>query len=162
MSRHAVLYLLAFLLLACGATTNHPPPGTSGARSVQKFTSATADRWMYWSGIGLADAVNEDETPNIKLGAVGFTRAPAGAKSSFEFAYDEVLIVTKGRCTVESRGTSLTASAGEVIYLPAGVPGSFRADEEVELVYVASTPYGEVNRAAKQELLNQRATPSSK
>lgn len=163
MFRHALLFLLAASSFACGATTNRPPAGSERVpRSVQKFTSDTADRWMYWSGFALADVVNEDETPAVKLGAVGFTRAPAGAKSSFEFAYDEVLVVTKGRCTVESRGTAMTASAGEVIYLPAGVPGTFRADEDVEVVYVASTPYGEVNRVAKRELLNQKSKPPSK
>jgi len=46
-----------------------------------------------------------------------------------------------------------TAEVGEVIYLPAGVPGSFHADTDVELVYVASSPYGEVNREVKAQLL---------
>jgi hypothetical protein len=47
----------------------------------------------------------------------------------------------------------LTARVGEVLYLPAGTPGSFSADEDVELVYVASSPYGEVNRSVKASLL---------
>ncbi len=45
---------------------------------------------------------------------------------------------------------------GEVIYLPAGVPGSFHADTDLELVYVASSPYGRVNREEKAELLGQQ------
>lgn len=122
-------------------------------RKVEKFTSAAARDWMEWSGIALADVVNEDETPGVKLGAVGFTRAPAGSRSEFEFPYDEVMVVTSGRCSVESGGETLTAGPGEVIYLPAGVAGAFRADEDVELVYVASSPYGEANREAKAELL---------
>ena len=125
---------------------------------VRKFAIGEATDWMEWSGIALADVVNEDETPGVKLGAVGFTRAAKGASSTFEFAYDEVLVVTKGACTVESRGIALTARVGEVLYLPAGTPGSFHADEDVELVYVASSPYGEVNREVKASLLDARST----
>jgi ethanolamine utilization protein EutQ (cupin superfamily) len=129
----------------------------SGASSrltkVQKFTIATATDWMEWSGIELADVVNEDETPGVKLGAVGFTRAPKGSSSDFEFAYDEVLVLTKGNCTVTSQGKTLTAGPGEVIYLPAGVSGTFYANEDLELAYVASSPYGEVNRDIKASLL---------
>lgn len=40
--------------------------------------------------------------------------------------------------------------------LPAGVPGTIRADEDLEIVYVASSPYGAVNRAAKAQLLGRR------
>src|SRR5690606_18347443 len=111
--------------------------------------------WMEYSGFSLADVVNEDEAPRAKLGALGFTRSPRGAKSQFDFAYDEVLVVTKGRCTVRSRDRKLTAGPGETLYLPAGVPGEIHADEDLELVYVASSPYGEVNREAKAELLGK-------
>jgi ethanolamine utilization protein EutQ (cupin superfamily) len=120
---------------------------------VQKFTSGTAKDWMEWSGIALADVVNEDETPAAKLGGVGFTRAPKGSSSDFEFAYDEVLVVTKGSCSVRSSGRTVTVQVGEVVYLPAGVSGTFLADEDVELVYVASSPYGAVNREIKASLL---------
>jgi ethanolamine utilization protein EutQ (cupin superfamily) len=130
---------------------------TTNSRSVQKFTIDTARDWMEWAGIALADVVNEDETPDVKLGAVGFTRAPKGASSSFEFPYDEVLIVTSGICTVRTEAGSVTAKAGEVIYLPAGAQGTFIADEDTTHVYVASSPYGEVNRKAKAALLSEKA-----
>jgi ethanolamine utilization protein EutQ (cupin superfamily) len=123
------------------------------SRPVRKFTIAKASNWMVWEGVALADVLNEDETPGVKLGAVGFLRAPWGVTTSFEFTYDEVLIVTKGRCTVAFGKKELTAERGEVIYLPAGTVGSFRTDEDTELVYVASSPYGEVNRQAKAALL---------
>jgi ethanolamine utilization protein EutQ (cupin superfamily) len=124
--------------------------------AVQKFTIESAEDWMEWSGFSLADVVNEDETPGVKLGAVGFTRAPSGASSNFEFAYDEVLIVTKGSCTILSDGTAITAHTGEVLYLPAGVAGTVHADDDLDLVYVASSPYGEVNRDMKASLLSGR------
>lgn len=129
-------------------------PVSNDFRSVQKFTIHDAKDWMEWSGFALADVVNEDETPEVKLGGVGFTRAPKGSRTSFEFAYDEVIIVTKGSCTVSSRGASLTAHLGEILYLPAGAPGTFEAIEDLELVYVASSPYGEVNREIKASLLS--------
>jgi len=130
---------------------------TFDARRVQKFSADAASPWMEWSGTFLVDVVNEDETPEAKLGAVGFVRAPGGASSSFEFAYDEVLIVTRGSCVVRSGGRALTARDGEVLYLPAGVPGSFHAEEPVEVVYVAPSPYGEVNREIKARLLAEAA-----
>ena len=122
---------------------------------VQKYSSGEATEWMEYSGFSLADVVNEDEAPDARLGALGFTRSPAGATSRFEFAYDEVLVVTRGRCTVRSGGERLTAGPGEALYLPAGVSGEISADEELEIVYVASSPYGEVNREAKAELLGR-------
>lgn len=120
---------------------------------IQKFAADHASGWMEWSGTKLVDVLNEDDVPLSKLGAIGFLRAAKGATSDFEFAYDEVLIVTRGRCTIASRDEWQTAGPGEVLYLPAGTPGSFNAIEDVELVYVASSPYGEVNRAIKAVLL---------
>jgi ethanolamine utilization protein EutQ (cupin superfamily) len=124
-------------------------------QNVQKFASDDATEWMEYSGFSLADVVNEDEAPQAKLGALGFTRSRKGARSEFDFEYDEVLIVTKGRCTVRSRGHTLTANPGEALYLPAKVPGEICADEDLELVYVASSPYGQVNREAKAALLRK-------
>ena len=123
---------------------------------IQLFTAETTRNWMEWSGFSLADAVNEDEAPAAKLGAVGFVKAPKGAKSDFDFPYDEVCIVIKGRCRVRSMSGVVTASPGEVIYLPAHLPGTFEALDEMELVYVASSPYGEVNREIKAQLLAAR------
>lgn len=120
---------------------------------IQLFTAETTRNWMEWSGFALADVVNEDEAPAAKLGAVGFVKAPKGAKTDFDFAYDEVVIVTKGRCRVRSLSGVVTAGPGELIYLPAHLPGTFEALDEIELVYVASSPYGAVNREIKAQLL---------
>jgi ethanolamine utilization protein EutQ (cupin superfamily) len=126
------------------------------AFGVRKFTIDEAQDWMAYSGVSLADVVNENETPGGKLGAVGFMRAPRGRTTAFEFAYDEVLVITRGACTVQAQGRAVTAGPGDAIYLSAGTPGSFHTDEDTELVYVASSPYGEVNRAAKDELRKRR------
>ena len=97
--------------------------------------------------------INEDETPSAKLGGVGFGRAPKGASSAFEFAYDEVLVVTKGKISISSQGETVTMQAGEIVHLPAGIAGVFSADSDAEFVCVASSPYGEVNRDAKASLM---------
>jgi ethanolamine utilization protein EutQ (cupin superfamily) len=120
---------------------------------IQLFTAQTTREWMEWSGFTLADVVNEDETPAAKLGAVGFVKAPRGAKTDFDFPYDEVCIVTKGRCRVRSMSGVATAGPGELIYLPAHLPGTFEALDDMELVYVASSPYGAANREMKAQLL---------
>jgi ethanolamine utilization protein EutQ (cupin superfamily) len=125
---------------------------------VRRFTGDDADQWMEYSGVALVDVLNEDDVASMKLGAVGFLRAPAGAHSTFDFAYDEVLVVSRGSCTVRSEGAEVHAGAGEVVYLPARVPGSFEANTELELVYVASPPYGEVNREAKARLLDEASS----
>lgn len=39
--------------------------------------------------------------------------------TTFEFAYDEVLVITKGRCTVRTEGETVTAQVGGAIYLSA-------------------------------------------
>src|SRR5690606_36413435 len=124
---------------------------------IQSFTSESVPVWMEWSGISLADVLNEDDSPQMMLGAVGFLRAPPGAHSTFKFVYDEVLVVISGACTVESEGKTLKTTKGGVVYLPANTPGSFTADEALELVYVASPPYGSANREARAALLDAAA-----
>jgi len=132
-------------------------PADQSLPGIMRFSIDGPHRWMSWSDTELADVVNEDEDLWAQLGAVGFSRARAGASTRFEFAYDEVLVVTKGRCSVESAAGTQTAAVGEVIYIRAGVPGTFRAEEDVDIVYVASAPYGEVNRAIKATLLEHPA-----
>jgi ethanolamine utilization protein EutQ (cupin superfamily) len=127
----------------------------SSRHGIEKLTADAATEWMEHSGVALADVVNEDEDPRAKLGGVGFLRAPRGVTTSFGFQYDEVLVVTKGRCTVSATGTKVTAAVGEAVYLYAGESGTFHADEDTELVYVASSPYGAVNRDAKAVLLGR-------
>ena len=128
-------------------------PNTHNGQAVQKFIIGGANEWMEYSGVSLADVINEDETKSSKLGGVGFGRAPKGSSTDFEFAYDEVLVVTKGSISVSSQGKIVTMQAGEIVYLPAGIAGVFMAVSDAEFVYVASSPYGEVNRDAKASLL---------
>ena len=52
---------------------------TTAAAEIRTFSADTATEWMHWSGAALADVANEDDDETMKLGAVGFTRAPRGA-----------------------------------------------------------------------------------
>ena len=45
---------------------------------IRTFTIGAATEWMEWSGVALADVANEDDDHDMKLGAIGFTRAPRG------------------------------------------------------------------------------------
>lgn len=102
---------------------------------VLKVTSDGALEW-YRRGsqeLLLADAISE---PDGTAMTVGFARYAAGEINPWTVTYDEALVVTRGRFTVESEAGSTTAGPGEVIYLRTGTELVYRADEETELVYV--------------------------
>lgn len=124
----------------------------SEPHSIQKYSSTGRRDWLEWSGMSLADVIDED-SPTAKLDAVGFLRAPKGAVSQFKFLYDEVLVVTRGRCALRSRDRLVVATPGEVLYVPAGASGTIEAIEALELVYVAASPFGKVTPRIKQALL---------
>jgi ethanolamine utilization protein EutQ (cupin superfamily) len=93
---------------------------------VRKFTIQDAQDCMGWSGVSLSDVVNEDEMPGVKLGGVAFSRVPKGATTNFESTYDEVLVITKGKCTVRTENGTITAQASEVSTSRPGRWASFR------------------------------------
>lgn len=121
--------------------------------SIQKFSSISRRDWLEWSGMSLADVIDED-SPTAKLDAVGFLRAPQGAVSDFKFLYDEVLVITRGRCALRSGDRLVSAGAGEVLYLPAGTAGTIEVLAPLELVYVAVSPFGKLTPEIKQALLS--------
>jgi ethanolamine utilization protein EutQ (cupin superfamily) len=109
---------------------------------VQKLVAPGAEAWSQVGDgeIFVSDLVDEAREPDAKM-TVGFARVGAGEALDISFPYDEVLILTKGAYTVRTEdGEAITARAGEVIYLPAGSSNSSRADEDTEMVYVASPP----------------------
>jgi ethanolamine utilization protein EutQ (cupin superfamily) len=123
------------------------------AGSIQKFSSTSRRDWLEWSGMSLADVIDEDN-PTAKLDAVGFLRAPQGAVSDFKFLYAEVLVVTSGRCALRSGDRLVIAAAGEVLYVPAGTAGTIEVLAPLELVYVAVSPFGKLTPEIKQALLS--------
>lgn len=117
-------------------------------------TKATSGDDLEWfrrldQNLQLADAIDQRHDAAM---TVGFARYGAGESNPWTVSYDEALVVTRGRFSVESGGTVTTAAAGEVIYLRAGTDLIYRADEESEVVYVShphwlaateSSPYAE-------------------
>jgi ethanolamine utilization protein EutQ (cupin superfamily) len=98
-----------------------------------------------WTQVGdykifVSDLVDQARVPDARM-TVGFARVDKGQTLEISFPYDEVLILTKGSYTVHTQhGEVVTARAGEVIYLPAGSSNFSHADEDAEMVYVASPP----------------------
>lgn len=102
-------------------------------------TKVSSDDDLEWfrrfdQDLRLADAIDQRHDAAM---TVGFARYGAGESNPWTVAYDEALVVTRGRFSVESGGTVATAAAGEVIYLRAGTELVYRADEESEVVYVS-------------------------
>jgi ethanolamine utilization protein EutQ (cupin superfamily) len=108
---------------------------------VQKLTADEAQTWSEVTDrIAVSDIVDQASAPEAEM-TVGFARVGAGEALEISFPYDEVLILTKGAYTVSpDDGEPVTARPGEAIYLPAGSRNSSYAEEDSEMVYVASPP----------------------
>lgn len=72
---------------------------------------------------------DEAEGSNLGLAYIRFRR---GVSFDFLWAYDEVAVVTRGSLTVRVGEETLAASAGESLYMPAGVRGTFDVREDTE------------------------------
>jgi ethanolamine utilization protein EutQ (cupin superfamily) len=114
---------------------------TDARMRVQKLTIADTS----WAQVGdqqifTSDLIDAATNPDAKM-TVGYARMTKDESFEISFPYDEVLIVTKGSYTTRTeQGETVTARAGEVVYLPAGSSNTHRADEDTEMVYVASPP----------------------
>jgi len=98
-----------------------------------------------WSQIGdqqvfVSDLIDQAGQPDARM-TVGYARVGKGESLEVSFPYDEVLVVTRGIFTVRSAtGETVRAGAGEAIYLPAESQSTYVAEEDAEMVYVASPP----------------------
>jgi ethanolamine utilization protein EutQ (cupin superfamily) len=98
-----------------------------------------------WSQIGdqqvfVSDLIDQAGQPDARM-TVGYARVGKGESLEVSFPYDEVLVVTRGIFTVRTAaGETITAGAGEAIYLPAESSSTYVAEEDAEMVYVANPP----------------------
>lgn len=98
-----------------------------------------------WSQIGdqqvfVSDLIDRAGQPEARM-TVGYARVGKGESLAVSFPYDEVLVVTRGIFTVRTApGETITAGAGEAIYLPAESSSTYVAEEDAEMVYVANPP----------------------
>jgi ethanolamine utilization protein EutQ len=95
----------------------------------------------------LADAIDAGSGAAM---TVGFARYAAGESNPWVMTYDEALVVTQGRFAVDVDGEATVASAGEVIYLRAGTELTYRAETDVELVYVSYPHWMEATEQSPQ------------
>jgi ethanolamine utilization protein EutQ len=110
--------------------TEQPRPA-----GVRHLTSSDPEVW-YQPGdqrIFLADVLDPSNSDSM---SVGFARYAKGEANAWTMAYDEALIITKGRFTVRHAGGEQSADAGEVLFLQNGTELVYQADEDTELVYV--------------------------
>ena len=110
--------------------------------AVKKLSAEDAEDWSKVGDgeIFVNDMVDQASEPEAKM-TVGYARVGGGEEHEISFPYDEVLVLTRGAYTVRTEaGEEITARAGEVIYLPAGSRNSSYANEDCEMVYVASPP----------------------
>jgi ethanolamine utilization protein EutQ (cupin superfamily) len=107
-----------------------------------KITTEGLDEW---SQIGdqqvfVNDLIDQVGQPDARM-TVGYARVGKGESLEVSFPYDEVLVVTRGIFTVRTAvGETITAGAGEAIYLPAESSSTYVAEEDAEMVYVANPP----------------------
>lgn len=107
-------------------------------REIHKFTIDDEENsWMQVAGQPAFVGYSADEPDGFTLG-MGFGLIQPGTAFEFLFAYDEVIVVTKGSLIVQDhdQDLELTIHRGELVFVPPGVPGVVSADEECEVVFV--------------------------
>lgn len=113
--------------------------------AIQKFRVRDAPDWLqvgdHQAYVGyIAD---EEEGSNLGLAYIRFRK---GVEFDFLWAYDEVAVVTTGSLTVRFGDEVITAGAGESLYMPAGVRGTFDIREDVEAFCVHYPTDGRAGR----------------
>lgn len=99
--------------------------------SIQTFTTHDVPEWVQVGEHPAYVGYIADEAEGSSIG-LAYIRFRAGVSFDFLWAYDEVAVVTKGRLTLRTGDRTVTAGPGEVVHMPAGVPGAFEIDEDVE------------------------------
>ncbi|MEV6277589.1 nitroreductase/quinone reductase family protein [Nocardia sp. NPDC051832] len=116
---------------------------------IRRLSSAGGEAWEGLEGgrMSLRNAVDDARDGQL---TAGFTRLDKGATFDFAFAYDEILVVTKGAITWQIGGESRTQGVGDLAFYPTGAAAVGRADEDTEAVYVLYPPYWQFTDPAWQ------------
>lgn len=102
--------------------------------SVKKFTIADAplEKMREDRDIVIGDVVGQ-ESPM----STGYCRYAPGQSMEYTLTYDEVLVITKGRFSIRTDESEVTAGAGEILYINRGTSVVYAShDEGAEMVYV--------------------------
>jgi ethanolamine utilization protein EutQ len=116
--------------------------------NVELYTTDAVTAWYRARGVEMAigDVVDASNSESM---SVGFARYAKGAANEWTLVYDEALVITKGRFTVDSADGPRTAGAGDVIFLRRGTRVVYRAEEDAELVYVTHPHWLEATRESE-------------
>lgn len=116
------------------------------APRVELFTIDDPEQWAQHADrqLFLTDVI--DPTNSATMGA-GFARYNSGQANDWVVTYDEVLVVTKGRFTVSSDHGTVTAAAGEMIFMTAGTKVRYSAEEnDTRVAFVTYPHWRDVHR----------------
>lgn len=113
--------------------------------SVRHFTTKEVATWLQHTDRPMFLGAVLDGTNSDALG-VGFARYRKGEANEWVVTYDEVNIVTKGAFTFRTADKTVTAKAGEVLFITKGTKVTYEAPEDVELVYVTYPTFMEAQR----------------
>src|SRR5688572_7893388 len=117
--------------------------------SVQHLTVETPTAW-YQAGerqVFIADVLDSSNSASM---SVGFARYDRGATNEWVVTYDQALIVTKGVFTVHSEDGSITAKAGELIFVTEGTKVIYQGEEDgTEVVYVTHPHWWDTQRESE-------------
>ena len=75
---------------------------------------------------------------------IGYGRYGPGQHIEEDIAVHDTMIILEGRISVTSDGVTLTASAGEIIYMPKGNSVTIRSHEEGALTAYVTYPHWQV------------------
>ncbi len=82
--------------------------------------------------------IGPDEAPNFALRR--FTMEPGGGMPRHTNAVEHEQYVLRGRATIGIGGEELEVRAGDVVFIPAGVPHWYRAEGEEPFQFLCAVP----------------------
>ncbi len=93
--------------------------------------------------------IGPGEAPNFSLRR--FTMEPGGGMPRHTNEVEHEQYVLRGRATVSIGDDEVTVESGDVVYIPAGVPHSYRAEGEEPFQFLCAVP----NEPDRIELLDE-------
>lgn len=130
--------------------------------SATHLTHAQVGQWYQSEGqqLFLGDVL---DASNSKHMGAGFARYKKGTSNDWVVTYDEVLIVTKGVYSIKTEEGTVTAKAGELIFLTKGTKLTYMAPEEdTEVVYVSYPHWADAQEKSEYAHFLQTFHPVSR
>jgi len=120
--------------------------------SVKHFTTKDVETWYQHTDrqMFLGDVLDASNSDHL---TVGFGRYKKGESNEWVVTYDEVNVVTKGSFTFRTAERTVTAKAGEVLFITKGTKVTYEAHEDMEIVYVTYPHFMEAQRNSEHAKL---------